>query len=62
MYGDGDYKPSETINKVTIYGLEQTVDIQGVEQAKTAFRENTKVLDIEGLDMPLVGETKIQWQ
>lgn len=62
VYGDGDYKPSQVITKVTIYGLEKTVEIDGVEQAKSAFRANTKVLDVEGLDVSLIGESKIQWQ
>lgn len=62
IYGDGDYKPSGLITKVTIYGLEDTVDVEGVKGAKAAFREDTKVLDIEGLELSLVGESSIQWQ
>lgn len=62
VYGDGDYKPSEAITKVTIYGLEETVNVEDVEGARSAFRENTKVLDIEGVQLSLVGESKIQWK
>ena len=62
IYGDGDYKPTESITKVTIYGLEKTIEVDGIEQAKSAFRDNTKVFDIEGVQLPLVGESEICWE
>lgn len=60
VYGDGTYKPEKGIKRLAIYGLEQQVRVDGA--GKAGYRENSKVFDVEGLDLALSGESSISWE
>lgn len=62
MYGDGKYEPEQSINRLAIYGLGQAIELEGVEQSRAAFRENSKVFDVEGVKLSLTGEKKVSWE
>lgn len=48
------------IKRLAIYGLEQEVQVEGASRA--GFRDNTKVFEVEGLELGLSGETSVSWE
>lgn len=60
--GDGTYDPAQSINRLTIYGLETAIEFEDTEQGKAGFRDNTKVFEVEGVKLSLMGESKLSWE
>lgn len=59
VYGDGQYQPEGTINRLAIYGLDHPIKIEG---ATAAFRENSKVFDAEGVKLSLLSDSELSWE
>lgn len=63
VYSDGDYKPVQGINKVTIHGVtEEPMNVEGVEQENVSWKETTNSLVMEGVQLALNGESTLSWE
>jgi hypothetical protein len=51
------------IVKVTIHGVkEEPIQVEGVDQENVSWKEGTKTLMVEGLQLSVDGDSTLSWE
>jgi hypothetical protein len=63
IYADGNYKPVQGINKVTVHGVaDEPMQVEGAEQENVSWKDATNTLVVDGLQLALTGESELKWE